>query len=89
MYINILLLKNYIICKNYDKIYKEKIKCEKNYNIFMNYINFKGYYLKFILVMSLKIQRSALMFWFIFSVSFWMAIDFLCVLCVQEMFISI
>ena len=46
MYINILLLKNYIIYKNYEKIYKEKIKCEKNYNIFMNYLNFKGYYLK-------------------------------------------
>ena len=44
MYIHNLLFKNYIIYKNYDKIYK--IKCEKNYNIFINYLNLKGYYLK-------------------------------------------
>tara|TARA_A100001015_G_scaffold273721_1_gene329450 strand:- start:1468 stop:1671 length:204 start_codon:yes stop_codon:yes gene_type:complete len=46
MYIHNLLLKNYIICRNYEKIYQEKIKCKKNYNIFINYLNFKGYYLK-------------------------------------------
>lgn len=46
MYIYNLLLKNYIIYQKYDKIYKENIKCKKNYNIFINYLYSKGYYLK-------------------------------------------
>lgn len=51
MYIHNLLLKNYIIYQRYNKIYKEKnnkeiVKCKQNYNIFINYLNMKGYYLK-------------------------------------------
>ena len=41
-----LLFKSYIKNKYQYEYNKNKIKCEKNYNIFINYLNFKGYYLK-------------------------------------------
>lgn len=51
MLIHTLLLKHYIRYQKYNKINKEKngkeiVKCKQNYNIFINYLNMKGYYLK-------------------------------------------